>query len=68
MRPSADWHRAKLTELESYLAEIERALAADEGDPASLRGMHASLHAGLRRHRMNLQLIEERLAGSDGSA
>lgn len=68
MRPRADWHRAKLTELESYLAEIERALAADEGNPASLRGMQASLHAGLRRHRMNLHLIQERLAGSDGSA
>jgi DNA-binding PadR family transcriptional regulator len=68
MRPRVDWHRAKLSELESYLAEVERALAAGEGDPVVLRGMQASLHVGLRRHRMNLQLIDEHLANPDGGA
>ena len=68
MRRRADWDRAKLSELESYLGEVERALAAGEGDPVVLRGMQTSLHIALRRHRMNLQLIDERLAGSDSGA
>jgi PadR family transcriptional regulator, regulatory protein AphA len=68
-RHRLQWHRAKLRELEGYLAEVTGALAApNEAGPdrESLEGAQASLIGGTAFHRMHIELIERGLA--DASA
>jgi PadR family transcriptional regulator, regulatory protein AphA len=63
-----EWHRAKLAELEGYLAEVTTTLAAppqDNPDRKSLEGAHAALVGGITFHRMHIELIERQLANAD---
>jgi DNA-binding PadR family transcriptional regulator len=61
------WHRAKLAELEGYLAGVSaalqtgRAIELGGGDPAALEGIRASLLAGTSYHRMQIEAIESGL-------
>ncbi len=55
-----DWHRAKLTELESYL-ESQRAGGADAHPPERWRGAETTLLAGITYHRQMLATIEQYL-------
>jgi DNA-binding PadR family transcriptional regulator len=56
-----EWHAAKLAELEGYLADVERQMAAGESGPEWERG-RASLLIGLSYHRALLSAIESFLA------
>lgn len=51
MRRRADWHRAKLAELEGYLAAV--------GDASEASGVRQSLLIGTRYHKLLLDALEE---------
>ncbi len=50
MRLRRDWHRAKLTELEGYLAEV--------GGEEAVSGVRASLRVGVGYERLMVEAIE----------
>jgi DNA-binding PadR family transcriptional regulator len=69
-RQRLQWHRAKLRELEGYLAGVTAALAAPSEtgpDRKSLEGAQASLIGGTAFHRMHIELIERGLADGDAN-
>jgi DNA-binding PadR family transcriptional regulator len=53
LRRQAEWHRAKLAELEGYLGDVES---------GELRGPRGSLIAGITYHRVLLDALDEFLA------
>jgi DNA-binding PadR family transcriptional regulator len=59
----ADWHRAKLAELEGYLQAAKEAGSPDV-EPEQSRGPLATIHAGINYHRMMLDTFE-RVLGED---